>query len=226
MKKTFNMATFPKRRISAIATIKSIYDQADIIRIYLNNYIEIPVEFIDDKIEVIIHEKDLRSSGKLYWATNPDEYYFCIDDDLLYPKTYANDMIKLLQEYDDKALISLHGKIFGTFPINSYFRNIKESYHFAQTITQNKKVHVIGNGVSLFNTNIMKVDYKKFDYDYMDDIFVSKIAQDLKIPAILMKHDLRYVVENITNSPSLFSEFNNNDSTQTKIMNTIKWKIY
>lgn len=220
------MATMPHRINTAIDTINSIYDQADIIRIYLNNFEEIPREFIKDKIEVVIHEKDLRSSGKLYWAMNPDEYYFCVDDDLIYPPTYAVDMLNFLHKYEDKAIVSLHGRIIKNVPIKSYFKDFKLALHCLENVSVDTKVHVIGNGVSLFNTNIMTVDYKKFEYNHMDDIMVSRIAQKLKIPAIVMKHTNQYLKYNEPNGMTLFSEFHNNDSTQTKIMNEIQWKIY
>lgn len=225
MKKTFNMATMPQRINTAVDTINSIYYQADIIRLYLNNFKEVPKEFIRDKIE-IYQGDDLRSSGKLFWSLNKDEYYFCIDDDLIYPPTYAEDMLNKLKEYNDKAIISLHGKILTPTPINSYFNNIQQAEHCLGTTLNDIKVHIIGNGVSLFNTNILKINYKTFKYNYMDDIMVSLDAQKQKIPAIVMTHNDKYLIYNKPSGQTLYDEFSKNDTTQTEMVNTITWNIY
>ena len=122
MRITFNMATMPERIDGAIKTIDSIYEQADLVRIYLNNFDVIPEYFNKDKIECY-QGKDLKSSGKLFFANNSDdEYYFCVDDDLIYPKTYADDMIKKLNEYNDNVVVSLHGKILKVGKSN-YLKN-------------------------------------------------------------------------------------------------------
>ena len=94
------MATIPDRLDIACKAVESVYDQADEVRVYLNNFKEIPKEFIDDKIKTY-RGKDLNASGKLYNALNKDEYYFCIDDDLEYPNDYKDYMIRKLNKYDD-----------------------------------------------------------------------------------------------------------------------------
>ena len=75
MKITFNMATMPERISGAIKTIESVYDQADIIRLYLNNFDSIPKEFKKEKIECYYGE-DLKSSGKLFSALNKTSIIF------------------------------------------------------------------------------------------------------------------------------------------------------
>ncbi len=143
MIKTFNMATTPDRIYGGMQTLISIYDQADKIRVYLNNFTEVPNELINDKVEVYIGE-DLNATGKLFWALNQDEYYFCIDDDILYPETYSEDMIKSCNVYNDFVFLTHHGKIMNSGKINSYYYDIKEKYQFLQNITEDHKVHIVG----------------------------------------------------------------------------------
>ena len=81
---TANMATMPERIDIALKAIDSIYDQVDLIRIYLNKFDKYPKDLIDNKITLIIDE-DLKSTGKFYWALEKNQYYFSIDDDLIYP---------------------------------------------------------------------------------------------------------------------------------------------
>jgi hypothetical protein len=224
MKISFNMATMPERLSGAIKTIESIYDQADIIRLYLNKFDEVPNEFKRDKIVTHIGD-DLRSTGKLFWALNKDEYYFCIDDDLIYPPTYSNDMISKLNEYNDEIIVSLHGKILKDGIKNSYFRDLKLGLHCLHDVNVDTWVHVIGNGVSTFNTNKIVIDYKKFKYNYMDDIMVSLEVQKQNKGALVMAHKSNYLLYNAPKGGTLHGEYANNDSTQTEMVNSIEWEI-
>jgi hypothetical protein len=224
MKITFNMATMPERIDGAIKTIDSIYEQSDLIRLYLNNFDSIPECFKKDKIECYKGE-DLKSSGKLFFAYNSDEYYFCVDDDLIYPKTYSDDMIKKLNEYNDNVVVSLHGKILKSGKKNSYFRDLTMSLHCLKEVKKDAWVQIIGNGVSLFNTNKLKIDYKKFKYLYMDDIMISIEMQKQNIGGLVMAHNKDYLTYNPpTIGNTLHSTYVNNDKTQTEMVNSIKWE--
>jgi len=224
MKITFNMATMPSRVNTAIKTIESIYEQADIIRLYLNNFNTIPKEFIRDKI--VIHQgDDLKSTGKLFWALNKNEYYFCIDDDLYYPPSYATDMINKLNEHSDNIIVSLHGKILTDGKKTSYFRNIRESFHCLNVVTKDRFVHVIGNGVSAFNTNNISIDYKKFKYLYMDDISVSLELMKAGKRRLVMAHKKDYLTYLPPSGETLHSKYVNNDKTQTEMVNSINWGV-
>ena len=224
------MATIPSRYKLGIKAIESIYDQADEIRIYLNNFSEVPEEFKRDKIVTHIG-KDLNATGKLFWALNPDEYYFCIDDDIRYPSTYAQDMIQYLNTLEDKACMSLHGKILNPTPVPDYFNGgIKHYFHFLHGFNTTTRVHVIGNGVSVFNTNNVKIDYTKFKYHYMDDIEVSLQLQEQNIPAIAVAHDSNYLgyeePDKIGGVETLYTQYHNKGLTQTERINSIKWKLF
>ncbi|WP_158967747.1 hypothetical protein [Paraglaciecola sp. L3A3] len=223
MIRTFNMATMPNRFNTCIKTIESIYDQADIIRLYLNNFDSVPEEYIDPKI--ITHQgKDLKSTGKLFWATNVNEYYFCVDDDLYYPPSYADDMINKLNQYNDDIIVSLHGKNLLDGYIDSYFKGIKHNYRCLDNVSEDTFVDVIGNGVSLFNTNKIKIDWQYFKYHYMDDIMVSISALNQSKRRLVMKHSSAYLKYMKPKGPTLFHEYSKNDKTQTEMVNSVNWK--
>lgn len=217
------MATMPQRKETCLQSIESIYDQADIIRIYLNNFEEIPKELIDDKI-ITYRGEDLRSSGKLFWALNKNEYYFCIDDDIYYPETYADDMVNKLNEFNDDIVVSLHGKEMKSGKISSYFGDIKNRYEFWKNVEKDSFVDVIGNGVSCFNTNKLRISYKSFKYLYMDDIMVSIAARTQGLKGLIMAHDENYTKKLDQIGKTLYREYCENDKTQTEMMNSIKWK--
>lgn len=224
MKKTFNMATIPERLHVALTAVDSIYNQADEVRIYLNNFNYIPPQFCRKKIICHIGE-DLRSTGKLFWAHEPDQYYFCIDDDLIYPDTYGVDMINKLREYDEDAIISLHGKILQEGIKTSYFKNLVKSYHCLQQVEHDSDVHVIGNGVCVFNTNHIHIDIDQFKYLYMDDIMVSLQVNNQGKKRIVMAHEKNYLKYNDPKVPTLHDQYKFNDSTHTEIINSTTWTL-
>lgn len=227
MIKSANMATMPERINTAILTIESIIDQVDVIRLYLNNFDEIPEEFIHNKIEVYQGE-DMRSSGKCFWALNKDEWYFTIDDDLIYPPTYVRDMLFKLCEHDDEVIVSLHGKVLrpkihDKYP--SYFGWLKENLHCLQSVKQDTFVHIIGNGCAVWNTNNIVINPFQFEHNYMDDITVSLQANQQGKRRLVMAHNKGYLKYMPPNGTTLHEEFGGNDSTQTKIINSIEWKL-
>ena len=221
MKITANMATMPQRMDTAFLAIESIYHQVDIIRLYLNNFEEIPIEYRDRKIEIYQGE-DLKSSGKLFNALNSNEYYFCIDDDIVYPKNYVHDAIKKLNEYDDDIIVSHHGRIFKD-EIKSYFKCYKTRYQFNQIVEKDTFVDVIGNGVSAWNTNNIKIDYKKFKYLYMDDICVSIQAHEQGKKRLVMAHPIRYLRPLKPKGFTLHRKYREDDATQTEMVRSVNW---
>lgn len=214
----------PERNHVSLAAVDSIYDQADEIRIYLNNFKDIPTQFQRDKITCHIGE-DLKSSGKLFWAQQPDQYYFCIDDDLIYPGTYCNDMLTKLDEYDDDAIVSLHGKVLKPGFKTSYFSQLVDSFHCLQDVDCDYLVHVIGNGVSVFNTNNININLNQFKYLYMDDITVSLQANNQGKKRVVMAHEKNYLKYNDPRVPTLHDKYARNDRTHTEVINSTTWTL-
>jgi len=225
MKISANMATMPERTDSAIKVIESIYDQVSYIRLYLNNFETIPEKFKEEKIS--IHQGvDLKSSGKVFWATNPDEYYFCIDDDILYPSDYIKYSIQKLNEYNDDVIISYHGRKFEKHKkIKNYFKDYKKYYHFKDENIRDREVEVIGNGVSCWNTNNIIIDVNKFKYYYMDDILVSSQAAEQNKKRIVVAHQENYLTPIKTSGNTLYKQYHKNHKTQTEVYNSINWWV-
>ena len=221
-----NMATIPERIDIALKAVNSIYDQVDQIRIYLNKFDKYPKELIDKKITLMI-DKDLRSTGKFYWALEKNQYYFSIDDDLIYPQDYVKEHLEILKKYNDTIAVTLHGKVLNRGPIKSYFKDgIKRNYRCLKDVKRNTYVHILGGGVSAFNTNKILIDRKKFKYLYMDDIEVSMQLQKQNIPIVVRKHKSDYLQYLEPKATTLFEEYMNDDSTHTKMINSIDWKIH
>lgn len=221
---TANMATIPQRIKTAKTVIESIYDQVDLVRLYLNNFEEIPQEFMDDKIKIDSGD-DLCSSGKVYWAKIPNQYYFCIDDDILYPSNYVSHTLERLKYYNEDVIVSYHGRSFPRDKkIENYFKDHIEHVHFKDDSPYDVEVDVMGNGVSCWNTNNIKIDINKFTYLYMDDILVSKQAHEQNKKRITLAHKVGFLKKlEIYYDTALSAKYINNNQTQTEMCNSINW---
>ena len=88
-KRIFNVASY-KRGDTLIKTIESIYDQADIINISLNDYDEIPVELYDKKLNIFLTNNEKGDAYKFTNLLNSNGYFFTIDDDFEWHRSCTN----------------------------------------------------------------------------------------------------------------------------------------
>ena len=221
MKITANLATMKHRKNTATDAIFSIINQVDKVRVYVD--FDVPHNWINDKIEIVyVDNIPYRSSRKVWNALNEDEYYFVFDDDLIYPPDFVERYLDLLNKYNDKALITIGGKILNENQ-KSYFGNLKRNFHFSNTIIEPRSVHVALNCGACWNTNKLKIDINNFHYHHQDDIEVSYQAQEQNIPRIIIPHNNSWLKYNKPNGKTLHEEFLGNDKTQTEIINKITW---
>lgn len=223
-----NLATYPPREDSLIKCLNNLLqiDLIDVIRVYLNEYNDIPSNFPkNNKILYLLGEKNLKDSGKFYWANDiKNEYYFTIDDDLIYPREYFIDHIKLLKKYDNKIFVSLHGKIMKDCPTT--FNDNLKSFHCLKDLDNDEWINNGGTGVMLFDNSIYTIPINFFEYHGMADLFIGYFCQMNKIPIICRKHtsnDLIYVHNNDT----LFDRRYDMEKEHKIILNKIgKWILY
>lgn len=229
MIKSFNLATTVERYKYALETIESIYDQADIIRVYLNDFNQIPKEFNRKKIHAECGP-DLNSSAKFLWCHESDQYYFTVDDDIVYPKSYAADMINNLNKFNDKICTTFHGRLYSGKKIKSYFNDKLKVYCFHKTVHESVYVNIIGAGVTAFNTNLVKINRFLFKYNFMDDIEVSIQLMHNKIPIVVIAHNEDYFkwtnLYKSQNILTLYEKYKNNDELQTARFNDVKWELF
>jgi hypothetical protein len=149
-----------------------------------------------------------------------DGYYLTIDDDLIYPPNYVNYMVSRCKEYSNKRVLTLHGRNFPSFPINSYYNSYKELYHCLKPQRKNVLVQFGGTGVMCFHTDLMKIPIEFFLYPNMADIWVGKYCIENNIEMICITHAgdfLKYQPQKTT----IYNQESNNDGIQTKIVNEI-----
>ena len=159
-----NIATYPPRMHSLKQTVASIYDQVDVIRICFNGmgFEDVPDYFWDLSID---QDKEGNPKGKIhfYWPEDnltdngkfcglsedyDNEYYFTMDDDIVYPADYVSKTIEAIKTYG--TIITYHGRILlGTH--RDYYRGHK-SFHCLGDQKGNHRIDVCGTGVTAFDT--------------------------------------------------------------------------
>lgn len=102
------MATFPARAGIVRRVIHAILPQVDHLYIVLNGYDAVPADLADEpRIIAVIPDRDLRDAGKFWFAPDPQDIVFLIDDDVTYPADYAARSI------DRASLVGWDGNAFG-----------------------------------------------------------------------------------------------------------------
>lgn len=154
MKNTANLATYPPRLDSLGRVIRSIYDQFDEIRICCN---EMPhtvpnIEDKDDKIQLIFPKNNLTDNGKFwaldYFDTDQHEYFFTLDDDLIYPPDYVERTVTNIEKFG--LIVSYHGRKLLRKDVDYYSGH--KGFHCLNQVKGNVKVDVCGTGVTAFDT--------------------------------------------------------------------------
>lgn len=230
-KRIGGMATYPARLKSCIQSIESVIKQLDVLWLCLNEYNnEIPAEILNlqakynGKFQWFVPNKNITDIGKFHNSRiYKDCYFFGLDDDIIYPSTYVSDTVNRMIEYGNNAILTYHGRNY-TLPVQSYYNGAKEVFNYLSTVINDVYVNVGGTGVCCFHTDKFNIDYTKFETNKMADIWFSLFANAAKIPIICLKHTAGYFKS--LSQIGIQAEMKNNDSVQTKLINSIKFENY
>ncbi len=203
-------------------TIKSIYNQCDVINVALNdNHNNIPLFLYDTKINLFLTDNSLGDAFKFMNLMNTNEGYFLsIDDDLIYPPNYVEYMVGKSKEYGDNKVITIHGRNFSKFPVGSYYRSATERYSCLTKVKNDVKVQFGGTGVMCFHSSLLKIPLSYFRVANMADVWVGKYCIENNIEIICAKHDEGYIGYTRPTS-TIYDEHSRNDRIQTLVANSI-----
>jgi hypothetical protein len=167
--------------------LDSIKGQFDKTRVYFNNISKRP-DFIPDWVEVVCGGKqDLTDNGKFFFIKD-DEYYFTLDDDLVYPPTYAEDMVRDIDR--THGIVTHHGRIL-LKPGVSYYKNHK-CYRCLGANAYETRIDVAGSGVSAWDTRVFKPTLWNSQYLKMADLVLSLEAAKKDVHITVLRHDADY----------------------------------
>lgn len=139
------------------------------------------------------NDYDATDNGKFYYFTldkKEDVYFFSMDDDILYPPTYIEDMIRWINKY--QCIITHHGRDLREVKSNYYTDHL--GYSCLQENNINKYIDVMGTGVSAFDTEILKPSFIfKDPRQRMTDLLLAEYASDNNIKIRLVPHTKNYL---------------------------------
>lgn len=223
-----NVCSIPKREQAFQRTINSVIDQCDLINVYLDGYKSTP-KFLEKHSQkcIVTHSAQnsgLRDNGKflalepLIKAKTP-AYYLTIDDDIIYPPDYTNSLIKAIDEYEKKCAIGVHGVLLKDDPLG-YFSDRRVVYNFTKKLECNKTVNILGTGTLGFHTDAFKhFRLSDFSKSGMADLFFAILCKNNHIPLIaIARHEGWLIDMNPSPEDTLYHEFKNDDSEQSKII--------
>jgi len=215
-----NVASY--RRIeSLVKTLESIIDQCDVVNVALNDFDGgLPSILYNDKINLFFTDNSRGDAFKFLTLKDSDGYYLTIDDDLIYPPTYVNDTIKKCQEFNNKKVVTYHGRNFSSFPIFSYYKSATERYTCLNRVDKDVKVQFGGTGVMCFHTSLMKIPINYFQNPNMADVWVGKYCIENNIDIICLKHDEGYI-KYIPQKTTIYDLESKNDKIQSLVANSI-----
>jgi glycosyltransferase involved in cell wall biosynthesis len=223
------VASMPEREDSLNDTVKSILPQVGKLFVYLNRYTRIPNFLKHAKIEAVLSNNaigDIGDIGKFFFVDKMKGYCFTIDDDLIYPPDYVARYVSAIELHLRKAAITTHGRCFDNMPVKSYYHGHTKSFRCLGSQEKDNPVHVGGTGVMAFHTDHLNINIDDFKLSNMADIWFSKICSEQNVPIISISHKLGWIKESskYDTNYTIYNFCNHNDSEQTEIINTVKFK--
>lgn len=232
---TAQLATIPQRVSSMLLTVNSLNSQVDFLNVMCNNYTEREANFINASLNdwqyyrnfkptaLAFHKRnnEIGDAEKFYKVENHSGYFFTCDDDLIYPPDYVKYMISKIEQYERKAVITLHGRNYTPGRIEKYYggRNRTEAYHCLQRVEGDHKVMIGGTGVMAFHTDTLKIKYEDFKLPNMADLWMAIVCRNQNVPIMVVEHLPNWLQVGYDGEDTIWNKHYNDDSMQTEIYN-------
>lgn len=176
LKVTANIATQPSRLSVLSQMLKSIENQVDEVRICLNEFESVPKFLIDhEKVEYVIPKSNLTDNGKFFFSgwhkcNRRHEYYFTMDDDIIYPPDYVKKTIANIEKYG--CIVTYHGRLLRGIDLDYYREH--QFYSCMQEQVEEFEIDVCGTGVTAFRTDYFCPSELAFSpFQRMSDVIFS-----------------------------------------------------
>lgn len=220
---TASLTTIVERENSLKETVKSLLPQVDKLNVYLHGYTKMPQFLKHPKIEVAfdIEHGDRGDIDKLAWIDEVKGYHAVVDDDLIFPKDYIKKLIKAIDKYDRKAIVSFHGTVMHQLPIATYYQD-RGVYPCLLGVTGDAEIDLPGTGVMGYHSDcgFNKADFRD-KVPNMLDIHVGIWAKQNNIPMYVIGHPENWIKhsDKVDLNKTIYAKAVNNDFIQTSLIN-------
>ena len=211
MIRSANIATYPARLGSLRKMMESIYDQFDVIRIYFNEYEKSPPMPDPEKKIMKITGENLTDNGKFIGLdmVKDHEYFFTMDDDLIYPPDYVQRSVENIDKYG--MIICYHGRQLLSKG-GAYYSSHK-AFHCLNHVHSNLLIDVCGSGVSAWSTKYFHpTGLADHPLHLMSDLIISHCAAKRGKKIGVMEHEAGWI-KHIDNESSIFETESKTDQT-------------
>lgn len=197
---TAQLATIPGREESVKKTKASLKDQVD---------------------NLFIRHNSPSDAMKFFGLDKLDGYLFTCDDDLLYPPDYVETMIRKIEQYGRKALITCHGRTFPKRELKSYYRDKLEGFRCLGTVDRDVQVDSGGTGVMAWHSDLWRPEMDWFKAPNMADVFIAVEAKIRNIPIICIEHKEGWIESTPEGYYGIWNQHINDDKLQTYYFNEV-----
>lgn len=214
----FSLNILQSRANNLEIILPNILKQSDFIYVNLIGFREIPKILLNEKIKInnfFNGGSELRFFN--YNDCNEDDYYFTIDDDIIYPENYVDVVISNMKAYNNDVVCCIHGSIVNLEQKKDYYKRNRIVYHFKNELIENKKVIFPGVGTSCFYGKKFKINLTDFKASNMSDIYVGCFLYQQNIPIISIKRKNNWLLPIITNDKTIWG--NNNHEKIDEMIN-------
>ena len=228
------LAALPDRAEYLHRVLDSLLPQVDAVVVWLNGWsAEDRSEWIPRlpaKVRIEHGRKvdgvtpNVGDAGKFVSLPEFVGYRLTCDDDLEYGPDYVEHMINGVERYSRQAVVSLHGRRFTAFPVESYYRGTRESFHCLAEQLHDEPVHCPGTGVMCYHTDTIGFSGDDFPLPNMADLHVGLKCEKIGIPRIALAHPKGMVTHlPIDLTTTIHAKLRNRDEEQTRLVNSIGW---
>lgn len=213
------MATMPSRIDSFELALNSILPQVDRLFVFLDRFDE-PYISGDPRVIILQSQQfgDLRANGKLLGLTmtGPDSYYFCVDDDIIYPHDYVEKMTNFIRANGDGIAATVHGSLLKP-DLENYLTD-RRILHRSHPLTKPQALHVSGTCTTAFSTNCLRFDVREWQTTNMVDLNFARECKQRNIPRLAIPRTENWVqciAEH--QADSIFTRLKEEHTTQTRM---------
>lgn len=218
------MATVPERLKHCRVVVEAILPQVDRLNVALNGHGEVPGFLRHEKVNAALMDNSLGDAAKFSWCDG-EGYYLILDDDLIYPATYAEDMIQHVERYGRKAVVTLGGKRYDRIPIGSYYRDMTRNVRVFESLGQDLRVHVPLTPTVAFHSDVLRFTTEDLQQTGNGDVDLGLLLNERGIPCYAVAHEPDYLRhQDLQGLPTMYRRFKNNDRRFTEAVNAVQWQ--
>ena len=196
-----SMASIPSRRDMLADCINSLVVQCDKVRVFLNNYPDVPDFLVHPKIEVRRSQDwdDRGDAGKVFWLEQDKTpgYRLIVDDDLIFPPDFAEVMCAKVAAKEKKAIYAAHGVLVRQ-PVKNYYddRSRAATFHFARALAEDHRVHIGATNALCLHSDAISMHWDDFKYSNSADMWLALHAQEKNLQVLTPARPSNWVREN------------------------------